>query len=118
MFSLAKIAETYWYPVTVQLAATEGGRQQKFTFEAEFKHLEQEVVSEMFRTREEGEPALKDAEVLDKVLVGWRDVQDAEGRPLAVNDENRALLLNIFPVPSSIVKAFLKSIGIEGKAKN
>lgn len=117
MFTLDE-QQTYWYPVVVEMTAKEGGRKQKFTFDAEFNRIAQDELTELFRTRTDDEPVLKDSEVLDRVLVGWRDVQDAEGRPLEVNPANREALLNRFPVGGCIVKAFLKSIGIEGKAKN
>lgn len=110
--------KTYWYPVTIEMTAKEGGRKQKFTFEAEFNRIAQDEITELFRTRGEDESPLKDAEVLERVFVGWRDVQDAAGRPLEVNPENREQLLNRFPVSACVVKAFFKSIGIEGKAKN
>lgn len=117
MFQLDQ-EKTYWYPVVVEMTAKEGGRKQKFTFEGEFNRLPQDEITELFRPRSEDETPLKDAEVLDRVFVGWRQVQDAEGRTLEVNPENREALLNRFPVSSSVVKAFFKSIGVEGKAKN
>jgi hypothetical protein len=118
MFTLADEKETLWYPVQIEMAAKEGGRTQKFSFEAEFNRLEQDEITEIFRKREEDEPPVKDAEVLDRVLVGWRGVKNADGSDLEVNPGNRARLLNRFPASSSIVRAYLKSIGIEGKAKN
>lgn len=117
MFTLDE-SQTYWYPVVVEMTAKEGGRKQKFTFDAEFNRLPQDELTDMFRVRGEDEAALKDSDVLDRVFVAWRDIQDAQGHPLAVTSENRELLLNRFPVASCVVKAFLKSIGIEGKAKN
>ena len=118
MFQLTKENETYWYPVQVELTAKEGGRKQKFDFEAEFNRLPQDEINELFRSRGEDEEKLRDADVIERVLVGWRKIKDHNGEDLIVNDENRATLLKQFPVPASIVKAFLKSIGIEGKAKN
>lgn len=117
MFKLDE-SPTYWYPVVVEMTAQEGGRKQKFTFEAEFNRITQDELNEIFRVRGEDDAPLKDSEVLDRVFVGWRDIQDASGHPLQVNASNREQLLNRFPVPGCIVKAFLKSIGIEGKAKN
>ncbi|KAB2901282.1 MAG: hypothetical protein F9K31_02535 [Dokdonella sp.] len=116
MFKLDQ-SDSYWYPVQVEMTDA-AGRRTRFSFEAQFERLPQSDINEIFRVRGEDEPPLKDSEVLDRVLRGWRGVQDAEGRELEVTPENRAMLLEIFPVPASIIRAFLKSIGWEGKAKN
>jgi hypothetical protein len=110
---------SYWYPVPVELVDA-NGRTRKFSFDAEFARLEQDEITEMFRPRDEGEPPLRDADVVERVFRGWKpdQVKDVDGSPLEVNDTNREKLLNRFPVPRSIVKAYLKSIGVEGKAKN
>ena len=118
MFTLDDSDETYWYPVQVELIAKEGARTQKFTFDAQFARLPQEEIEALFRSREEDEPSLRDEEVVEKVFRAWRGVQDANGSDLAVNDENRARLLRRFPVQKSIVVAYLKSIGFEGRRKN
>lgn len=118
MFTLDDKDETYWYPVPVEMISKEDGRKQKFTFDAEFARLPQDEIDELFRKREDDEPALKDEQVVAKVFRGWRKVQDADGSELAVNDENRERLLKRYPVQKSIVMAYLKSIGIEGRLKN
>jgi hypothetical protein len=110
-------SNTYWYPVTVEMT-DQDGRRQKMKFDAQFERVSQDEINELFRKRDDDEAPIKDSDVLDRVFRGWRGVQDADGTELAVNDENREKLLNVFPVPTSIVRAFLKSIGIEGKAKN
>lgn len=116
MFTLDQDA-TYWFPVTVEMTDKDG-RRKKFDFDAQFNRLEQDEINEMFRKREDDEPPIKDSEVVARVFAGWRKIADKDGGELAVNDDNRTRLLNTFPVQSSIVKAFLKSIGIEGRAKN
>jgi len=116
MFTLDE-GSTYWYPVTVEMTGSDG-RRKRLDFEAEFERLPQDEINEMFRQRDEDEPALKDVDVIDRVLRGWRGVKDASGEVLEVNASNRARLLNVYPVQPSIIRAFLKSIGIEGKAKN
>lgn len=118
MFVLDDKNITYWYPVTVEMTASDGARKQRFSFDAEFERIPQDEINEMFRKRGEDETPLRDAEVLERVLRGWRGIQEVDGTELAVNPENRARLLNQFPVPGSIVKAFLKSIGVEGQRKN
>lgn len=116
MFKLDQ-SNTYWYPVSVEMTDSDG-RKRKVEFDAEFARLPQDEINELFRKREEDETPLKDADLLDRVFRGWRRVQDAEGRELPVTSENRATVLGIFPVSPSVVRAYLKSIGIEGKAKN
>jgi len=116
MFKLDQ-GNTYWFPVTVEMTDAEG-RKRKFDFDAEFERIPQDEINDFFRKREEGEEPLKDADLIERVFRGWRRVQDAEGRDVPVTPENRAALLNVFPVSPSIARAWLKSIGIEGKAKN
>ncbi len=116
MFKLDQ-SETYWYPVTVEMTSDDG-RRRKFDFEAEFERIPQSEIKEMFRPRDEDEPKLQDDEVVERVFRGWRKIVGPDDQPLEVNHENRRKLLDTYPVTSSIVKAFLKSIGIEGRAKN
>jgi len=118
MFTLDE-SSTYWYPVSVEMIDA-GGRTKKFSFDAEFERLPQDEINELFRKREEGEEPLRDADLVTRVFKGWKPehIKDAQGNPLEVNDTNREKLLNIFPVPRSIVRAYLKSIGVEGKVKN
>lgn len=109
--------ETYWYPVPIELTNAEG-RMKKFDFDALFERIGQEEFNDLFRPREEGEEPLKDADVVERVFRGWRRVQNADGSETPVTPENRARLLNIRGVPAAITRAYLKSNGIEGKAKN
>lgn len=118
MFQLDN-TDSYWYPVTVELVDKEG-RKRKFTFTAEFERLPQVEIDEMFRARGEDEERLRDADVVARVFRGWKpdEIKDPDGNPLEVTDANRARLLNMFPVQRDVVKAYLKSLGVEGKTKN
>lgn len=109
--------DLYWYPVTIELTNADG-RRKKFDFDAQFERIGQDEFNELFRKREDDESPLKDADVVERVFRGWRRVHNADGSETPVTDENRAKLLNIRGVPGAIALAYLKSNGIEGKAKN
>jgi hypothetical protein len=115
MFKLDE-EEGYWYPVTLELVDGEG-KKRKGDFDAYFARLQQSEITELL-SREEGDEPIKDQDICDKVFLKWRKVQGADGSELAVTDENRAKLLDIFPVRPNVVRAWLKSIGIEGRSKN
>lgn len=108
--------EGYWFPVVLELTGDEG-RKQRADFDAKFKRITQSEISDLLK-REEGEPPPQDQEIVDAVFIGWRGIQNAEGSELENTDANRAKLLDTFPVRREIVRAWLKSIGIDGKAKN
>ncbi len=116
MFQISQ-SNLYWFPVHVELTDADG-RKKKFDFDAQFERISQDEFDDLFRAREESEGQLRDSEVVDRVFRGWRRVQDNEGNDLAVTPENRSTLLNVFGVKTAIIRAFIKSIGIEGKAKN
>lgn len=122
MFKLpAKNEESrYWYPVTVHMVDDEG-KKRRFDFDAQFVRLPQSEMEELLtRAKDafENKEPIKDREVLDRVFVGWRKVQDVDGSELAVNDENRERLLEAHPVQPSVVRAWMKSCGIGGLEKN
>jgi hypothetical protein len=94
------------------------GKKRRFDFDAYFARIPQTEITELLREREEGEEPLKDQDVTDKVFLKWRKVQGKDGGDLEVNDENRSKLLEKYPVRPSVVRAWLKSIGIEGRSKN
>lgn len=111
---------SYWYPVTVDMVDDEG-RKRSFTFDAEFDRLEQtELEDIMLRIKDgvEQENPVRDREIVERVFKRWRKVADADGSELAVTPENRERLLQRHPVQPSIVRAWLKSMGWEGRRKN
>lgn len=108
--------ENFWFPVSLELTGDEG-KKLRMDFDAQFKRIAQSEITALLH-REEGEAPPTDQQIVDAVFVGWRKVQDADGAELPVNAENRTRLLDTFPVRREVVRAWLKSIGIEGKAKN
>jgi len=109
MFKIAQ-SETYKQVVVVQIP----GSKAKNSFEIEFKRLPQsEVTSTLQR--------IKDAEITDvdfcrEIVLGWKGVADEDGE-MEFNEENLSVLLEIFPVPRTIVQAYFDSI-VGAKAKN
>ena len=108
--------ENFWFPVSLELTSDDG-KKLRADFDAQFKRVAQSEITALLR-REEGEEPPTDQQIVDAVFVGWRKVQGEDGAELPVNAENRARLLDTFPVRREVVRAWLKSIGIEGKAKN
>jgi hypothetical protein len=115
MFKLDE-EEGYWYPVTLELTDGEG-KKKRADFDAYFARLEQSEITTLLH-REEGEEPVKDQDICDRVFLKWRKVQAPDGAEFPVSDENRAKLLNVYPVRPNVVRAYLKSIGIEGRSKN
>lgn len=112
--------ESHFFPVQVPMLDKDG-RKRQFQFDAEFTRLPQAELEELLARVREGaknDNPVKDSEILDRVLIGWRKVQDSEGRELEVNADNRHRLLQKVPVQSCIVKAWMKSLGFDGKLGN
>lgn len=113
--------ETYWYPVQVPMTDPETGRKQTFSFTAELRRLPQSELEEfMGKIKagiESGDP-VRDLDVCERVFVGWRDIQAPDGSQLEVNDSNRQKVLDTHPAPKQIVLAWMKSLGMDGRAKN
>ncbi|MBN8885904.1 MAG: hypothetical protein J0I77_09310 [Rudaea sp.] len=107
--------KTRFFPVTVDLQNDEG-RVRKFTFSAEFNVVSQSAAEDLLRV---GSPeVVRDRAICDAVFIGWKDVLDVDGETLEVNEDNRLKLLEELGVQGAIVRAWLKSIGLEAYAKN
>jgi hypothetical protein len=123
MFPIKKSGEqqTYWYPVPVPMI-DDNGKKQNFTFDGRYKRLPVNELQELMKRIKEGienKQPIMDAEVIEIVFDGWRKVSDIDtGKELEESVENREVLLSIHPVPSSIVKAWMKSLGWEGRLGN
>ena len=104
----------YWWPVVVEFAS-DGGKFEKETFDAEFKRLPQD------RLREIGEKIdgtlITDLELLDQVLVGWRGIFDEAGDEVPFSETAKGRILNVAMVAQAVVSAWLESLA-KGKRKN
>ncbi|HRQ63882.1 MAG TPA: hypothetical protein PKZ76_03310 [Xanthomonadaceae bacterium] len=112
--------ESYWYPVSIEMIDAEG-RKRSFTFDAEFERLPQAELEDMMLKIKDGvesDNPVRDREIVERVFRRWRKVADADGSELTVTPENRERLLQRHPVQPSIVRAWLKSMGWEGRRKN
>jgi len=118
MFTLPKESQPYWYPVVIELNDNEG-KKKKFEFDAQFERLDDDERSDfLYRPEGDDRPLPNDAQICERVFKGWRKVNDEEGAQLEVNDSNRQALLKVEGIKKAIAKSWLKSIGIEGRAKN
>lgn len=107
-----------WFPVEVELHNDEG-RKRTFTFDAEFEVVDQSEINTYLEALqssvEAGRVIEKDVDLADRRMVGWRHVQLPDGQPLPVTPENRRRLIEQPGVARGIVRAWMKSVGIEGK---
>lgn len=104
---------TFWFRVEVKRPDDKGGWA-SFTFQAEFRRRTRPEIDDMIKA---GALQKGDDDLLGTELVGWKDVSDAEGKPLEVNAANCTLLLAEPHVQSAIARAWLEA-SITGPAKN
>lgn len=84
-------------------------------FDAQFRRLTQDEIEELNASVVEGR--ITDREIIDRVLMGWRNVGDAEGNELPYTPENLESLLRLHPTKPSIVRAYFGSLEA-ARAKN
>jgi len=110
MFKIA-LTETYEHPITVEIP----GDKKKHEFVGIFNRFGRDELDAM-RARISADE-LDDKAFSSEVLAGWRGVRDADGNEMDFTPANLDLLLDIYPVASSIVMAFYASIS-GAKLKN
>lgn len=109
---------SYRWPVEVSML-DENGSQVQHNFQVDFKRLSQtelEKVVEDFRSEDLGSK-LTDRSFCEKYVVGWDQVQSADGTPLAFSGSALASLLDVVRVATEIVLAWFESIKV-GQEKN
>ena len=106
--------DQYSWPVKVELAA-DGGKTEKQTFDAVFKRLPQSEVESLGDKLRNDE--IKEAALIEEILVGWKGVQDSDGNDLPFSETNRDFLMDVFPVRGCVITAWLESLKV-GRAKN
>ena len=114
MAFVLSVSETYKWPVVVELAS-DGGRNEKLTFDAEFKRLPSERVKQLLNPNEDDE-GLTDEQFCQSYVVGWSGIKDDQGADVPFSQDALMTLLRIHPTPSCIVRAWIESIS-GGKAK-
>ena len=114
MFVL-KTKSTYRWPVTFKMP-NGSGEMQECDFTAEFSRVPQAVIDAFITDGSMQEKLDREKSLTEVALVGWHDVQDAVGDPLAFSDEAKAQLLSIPGVRAAVVRAYFDSLaGISAK---
>jgi len=114
MFKLGK-SDSFTYPVKVEIP-DEAGRTRTESFDGLFRRASREEFQATMERAKSGE--LEDLTLARDVLIGWRGVQDEEGKELPFSDANREVLLNVWPVLPAVVAAWLEAHSPKGRAKN
>lgn len=114
MFRLSQ-SDRFWYPVHVDLVE-EDGQRKTHRFDVLFRRMRRSEFQETVRRIESGE--LTDEHLVHDVLLGWRGVQDSNGHDLEITEENKAKLLDVWPVLPAIAAAFIEAHSLEGLEKN
>lgn len=131
MFSIAQ-SESYDWPVKVMLA----GATKPQEFIAKFKRYGQDELKELYQrlddalaasykksrgeALDESEQAaleFDDKQFCREVMVGWDKVKDVNGNAAEFDEDMLELLLNIVPMPATIVTTFRSSLA-GAKQKN
>lgn len=125
----------FWWPVKVlEPDPDKPGKLVEKTFEAQLQLIDEDEAKTSAEVRRKilakltpdlGEDELKvlneeleahDKLALRRVLVGWRDIEDADGRPLAFSEEAFSALYKIRRVRAALNRAYLEAIS-EDKAR-
>lgn len=111
MFEVTK-SQTYLWPVSVSFPG-EDGEQKTEEFRGQFRRVSASRISEIVELQG---PSVET--ILDEIFLGWLDVS-ADGKPLEVTPENRAMLLDFPGMRAAITRAWFESItGQAARRKN
>lgn len=106
------LSDTFFFPVTVQIA--KDGKHDTAKFDAEFKRLSKTENREIFdrlpRTGHDVDVPITDDEILDLVFVGWKGVVDSDGVEIPYSETARTKVLDIQGVSNGIVQSWMNSI--------
>lgn len=105
MFRL-DLSPTYFYPVKLAMLDADGKLETR-VFDARFKRMTQPEGEALVREAESGR--LTDQQVVERALVGWRGLQDADGNDLPYTPENLATVLSVAGLRAAVVTSFLQS---------
>lgn len=122
-FIIAKKKE-FWWPVTVvQPSDAAPGEMAESAFEARFEALPSEEALALGKTMRaadgvDGMVAAENA-MIGRVVTGWRDVEDQDGKPIAFSPEALAAACRWAWFRAGVVKAYHKAMsGEEARLKN
>ncbi len=105
MFTLS-LSPSYSWPVVLQVP-TDGGKYEKFTFDAQFKRVSAQRMREIGEAIQKGETT--DVAICREVLVGWKGIVDAERQEIPFSEEALEKLLSVGNAAAAIVLTFLES---------
>lgn len=126
MFELEQ-SQSYTWPIPVNVA-TNGGKQHRQSFDAEFARLAQDRIDEIqmeaarlkrlaeYGSEETPEQLAKIKAIAEEILVGWSGIID-KGEEVPYSEGMKKRLLNKAGVASAILNGFADSI-TGGKVKN
>lgn len=106
--------KTTWYPVSVDSRDKEG-KIVKQGFRAKFLIPSQTEINDLIGPDAEN---VNDEKIIEKVLLGWDEIQDENGDPLEFNPQNVAEIMEEFPTRPTTVRAWLTLVGKLGQRKN
>ena len=111
MFKIEKQLSVQW-PVLIGIPR-DGGGISKARISAQFELLPNSEFQAIYSN------GGNDEDLLRRVLLGWSDVADADGNPLAFGSETRETLIQITYVRSALVAAYMECCsGREAARKN
>lgn len=124
-FVLKKEASYSW-PVSIEMP-TDGGKFEKSTFDAIFRRVPQSRITAIqveaqklklaILNDEDITGLVKDQEIADEVLIGWKGILDEDGDELPFSESAKAELLEVPMVAAAILMAFADSV-TKAKTKN
>ena len=126
MAFVLKQSNSYQWPLKLRIPV-DGGKKEVSTFDAEFKRLSEDRISEMRKRARDIELGRVEEDEIDEktmvreVVVGWSGVVDDNGEPIAFSQSALEQLLSIATVPNQVLRAFFESLMPEekpGKRKN
>ena len=119
MAFVLKQSDTYSWPISFDVPA-DGGRQEKQTFDGEFKRLSQSRINEIKDKVQERVSAtersldtdgmITDQEIAEEILVGWEGVVDDKGEEVLFSETLKARLLDVPSVAAAVVVAYFTSL--------
>jgi hypothetical protein len=107
MFMLDQ-SPSYWWPVTFTLPAPDGGQHQSHTFDVQLRRKDGEEINKLFERGQKGQ--INDVNVCRELVVGWRGVQDADGREVVFSTAALERVLRMPNVATAIVRALIDSL--------
>jgi hypothetical protein len=120
MAFVLKQSASYTWPVPL-LIPIDGGRREKYSFDAEFRRLPQSRINEIIKLARALELGRGDDESLDdktaakEILAGWAGVTDDAGKEIPFSESALEQLLEIPTIAGQIITAWFRSMEVAKK---